>query len=163
MLLRMRRFPASRRRPPAPRGTPLKKSRLTWFLSFLPSIFPPLRRQVDCLTFWVCHGENTTDSSSWFNQDSWGPHQLPLIKQSIFPADSPAKGGKGWTLMREPEGIVRLTEWAGVTTQYWEDIKHGRECSWCALFILEWRRFICVRAKITIVIFRRLEIWHGLY
>ncbi len=32
-----------------------------------PSIFPPLRRQVDCLTFQVCHGENTTDTSSWFN------------------------------------------------------------------------------------------------
>lgn len=37
--------------------------------------------------------------------------------------------------MREPEGIVGLTEGARVTTQFGEDTKNGREHSWGTLFI----------------------------
>lgn len=63
--------------------------------------------------------------------------------------------------MREPEGIVGLTEWARVTTQFGKDVKNGREHSWGTLFIWEWRRFVCVWVKVKIVIFCMLEIWHG--
>ncbi len=160
MLLGMSWFPVSHRHPPALRGTRLKDPRLARFFQSLPPSFLPWGGR---LIVWLFK------SAMVKTQQIHLPGSIKVVGATSTASHKAVHlsfrqsggGGRGWALMREPEGIVRLTEWARVTTQYGKNIKNGSEHSWGTLFILEWRRFICIWVKIMIVIFWRLEIWHG--